>query len=66
MTRENAVVIPINRLWSVGDLAEFLRVPVETVYRWRKTGYGPPAARVGRYLRYDPADVRAWLRARAA
>jgi DNA-binding transcriptional MerR regulator len=53
------------RLWSVEDVAEFLGVPVETLYQWRKRKYGPPAARVGRYLRYDPADVRAWFRSRA-
>ncbi|HEX6970022.1 MAG TPA: helix-turn-helix domain-containing protein [Micromonosporaceae bacterium] len=54
------------RLWSVEDVAGFLQVPVETLYRWRKVGYGPPAARVGRYLRYDPVDVRAWVQARKA
>lgn len=54
------------RLWSVDDVAAYLLVPVETLYRWRKTHYGPPAARVGRHLRYDPADVRAWVKSRAA
>jgi predicted DNA-binding transcriptional regulator AlpA len=55
-----------DRLWSVDDVADFLRVPVETLYQWRKRKYGPPAARVGRYLRYDPADVRAWVKGRVA
>lgn len=54
------------RLWSIEDVSRFLGVPVETLYRWRKIRYGPPAARVGRYLRYDPADVRAWVKARVA
>lgn len=53
-------------LWSVDDVASYLRVPVETLYRWRKVKYGPPAARVGRHLRYDPADVRAWVKAQVA
>ena len=53
-------------LWSVGDVSAFLRVPVETLYQWRKRKYGPPAARIGRHLRYDPADVRDWFRAQAA
>ncbi|MFI7427311.1 helix-turn-helix protein [Micromonospora sp. M71_S20] len=53
-------------VWSVEDVAQFLRVPVATVYRWRKVNYGPPAARVGKYLRYDAADVRAWFKAQAA
>jgi excisionase family DNA binding protein len=55
-----------DRLWSVEDVADYLGVPVETLYRWRKVKYGPPAGRVGRHLRYDPADVRAWFREQAA
>ncbi len=53
-------------LWSVDDVAAYLRVPVETLYRWRKTKSGPPAARIGRHLRYDPADVQAWFRKKVA
>ncbi|MGI5519336.1 helix-turn-helix transcriptional regulator [Micromonospora sp. CA-259024] len=56
----------VDELWSVDDVAAFLRVPVETLYRWRKVKYGPPAARIGRHLRYDPAEVRAWVRSRVA
>ena len=48
-------------LWDVADVAAYLRVPVEAVCRWRKQRTGPPAARVGRHLRYDPAAVRAWF-----
>lgn len=51
--------------WTVAEVAAYLRVPVETLYAWRKRHYGPPAARVGRHLRYDPADVRAWVKGRA-
>ena len=56
----------MGEVWSVNDVARFLRVPVETVYRWRKIKYGPPAARVGKHLRYDSADVRAWFKAQVA
>ncbi|PRY30253.1 helix-turn-helix transcriptional regulator [Pseudosporangium ferrugineum] len=52
--------------WTVAEVAMYLCVPVETLYAWRKRRYGPPAARVGRYLRYDPDDVRAWVKGRAA
>jgi excisionase family DNA binding protein len=61
-----SVVKLADRLWSVEEVSAYLRVPVETLYQWRKRKYGPPAARVGRHLRYDPADVRAWVRAQAA
>jgi DNA-binding transcriptional MerR regulator len=53
-------------LWTVADVAALLRVPPETLYAWRKRHYGPPAARVGRHLRYDPADVRDWFRSQKA
>ena len=49
-------------LWEVEQVARYLRVPKETLYTWRKRHYGPPAARIGRHLRYDPADVRGWFR----
>ncbi|GAA1857240.1 helix-turn-helix domain-containing protein [Asanoa iriomotensis] len=52
--------------WTAEDVATYLRVPVETLYTWRKRRYGPRAARVGRHLRYDPDDVRAWLREQVA
>lgn len=48
-------------LWTVRDVAEFLRVPVQTLYSWRSTGYGPKARRIGKHLRYRPDDVMTWL-----
>ncbi|MFI5925068.1 helix-turn-helix domain-containing protein [Micromonospora sp. NPDC051543] len=53
-------------LWTIADVAAYLRVPTETLYRWRMVQYGPPAARVGRHLRYEPATVRSWVREQAA
>ena len=50
-----------HRLWTVEDVAEFLGIPVRTLYDWRGRGYGPPAKKVGRYLRYDPAEVQRWF-----
>ncbi|CAM5643034.1 helix-turn-helix transcriptional regulator [Streptomyces aurantiogriseus] len=44
------------------DLVILLRLPsVETVYQWRRKGIGPRGFRVGRHLRFDPEDVRAWV-----
>lgn len=51
-------------LWSPADLAQYLGVPVATVYTWRTRGGGPPGMRVGRHVRYRPQDVEAWLRGR--
>lgn len=49
------------RLWGVQDVSDFLGVPVKTLYTWRHHGYGPKGRRVGRYVRYDPDDVREWF-----
>jgi excisionase family DNA binding protein len=49
------------KLWTVADVAQYLGVPVKTLYRWRCVGYGPPGCRVGRYVRYRGSDVEAWV-----
>ncbi|MDH6465796.1 excisionase family DNA binding protein [Micromonospora sp. A200] len=51
----------VDRLWTVEDVSAFLGVPVGTLYQWRHRRFGPPAAKVGRHLRYDPQDVRSWV-----
>ena len=43
------------------EVASVLNVPIGTLYQWRHKGYGPPAWRLGRSLRYDAAAVRRWL-----
>jgi DNA-binding transcriptional MerR regulator len=48
-------------LWSIKDVSNYLRIPVATLYQWRHHGYGPAGRRVGRYIRYDPDDVRKWF-----
>ena len=53
-------------LWSIERTAQYLGVPVGTLYQWRHRRKGPRAAKVGRHLRYDPDDVRAWVRDRVA
>ncbi|WP_374199520.1 helix-turn-helix transcriptional regulator [Glycomyces sp. YM15] len=51
----------VESLWSIDQVAAYLKVPVQTLRAWRKHRTGPPAARIGRHLRYDPAQVRAWV-----
>jgi excisionase family DNA binding protein len=36
-------------------------IPLRTIYNWRQRGEGPPAYRVGKYLRYRRSEVDAWL-----
>ncbi|GAA3624672.1 hypothetical protein GCM10022223_47190 [Kineosporia mesophila] len=47
-------------LWTIGDVAEYLQVPKNTLYTWRSQRKGPPSAKIGKYIRYDPDLVRAW------
>lgn len=49
-------------LWGVERAARFLGVPPATLYQWRYLGSGPKGHRVGRHVRYFPADVIAWVR----
>ncbi|MET9385343.1 helix-turn-helix domain-containing protein [Streptomyces sp. NPDC002928] len=50
-----------DRYLTPDDVAEIFEVPKETVYQWRKKRIGPPGFRIGKHLRYDPADVHAYV-----
>ncbi|MEU9397472.1 MULTISPECIES: helix-turn-helix domain-containing protein [Streptomyces] len=50
-----------DRYLTPDDIAEIFEVPLETVYQWRRKRTGPPGFRIGKYVRYDPADVRAYV-----
>ena len=56
----------LSQLLTVNELAEFLQVPCKTIYEWRYKGEGPKPIRIGRHLRFDSADVAAWVQARKA
>lgn len=53
-----------DRLLTVQELAEYLGVPVATLYQWRYRREGPPGFRVGRHVRYRRADVEDWIEQR--
>ena len=48
-------------LVTTAELAAFLSMPVKTLRQWRYLGVGPKAFRIGRHVRYEPAEVRRWL-----
>jgi predicted DNA-binding transcriptional regulator AlpA len=50
----------VRDLWGIDDVARYLGVPKQTIYSWRKTGYGPKAIRVGKHLRWRAAVVVEW------
>jgi excisionase family DNA binding protein len=68
MEKHNDVILshklleaPVPDLMTLPEVADYLRVPEKSLYIWRYKGTGPPAARVGRHLRYRRNDVDRWL-----
>ena len=50
-----------DRLLTVQELAEYLGVPVATLYQWRYRSEGPKGFRVGRHVRYRWSEIEAWV-----
>ena len=46
---------------DTGGAAKFLGVSVRTMEEWRKKGTGPRYRQVGRMIRYNLTDLRAFL-----
>jgi excisionase family DNA binding protein len=61
MRTDQSSLSGLDPLLSVNELAEYLGVPVRTIYDWRQTGHGPPGIRIGRHLKYAMSDVMAWI-----
>jgi excisionase family DNA binding protein len=51
-------------LIGVEELAEWLGVPIQTIYDWRLSGKAPRAHKIGKHLRFALSDVQAWLEER--
>jgi len=64
-TTEKLAQVPysLRSLLSVEEVAELLQVPVSWVYeRTRRRGRDRlPGFRLGKYWRFDEAEVRVWL-----
>ncbi|MDP8927469.1 MAG: helix-turn-helix domain-containing protein [Actinomycetota bacterium] len=55
-----------DELLTVKQLAELLKVPVGTIYRWRYMGIAPRGIRMsGRHVRFRRSDVEAFLEERS-
>ena len=64
-TRMNRPHEPMSRpLLDTDRAARYLAVQKKTMCNWRTRGDGPPFLRIGRSVRYSPADLDAWLDAR--
>lgn len=48
-------------LYTPQQLADWLGVPVATVYKWNSEGKGPKRLSIGKHTRYRLKDIDAWL-----
>ncbi len=53
-----------DQLLGSQELADYLGVPLQTVYVWAARGTGPERVKVGRHTRYRMSAVNAWLDAK--
>ncbi|MGH2690325.1 MAG: helix-turn-helix transcriptional regulator [Actinomycetota bacterium] len=65
VTKTKGPTDPVQFL-SAQEVAGLFQVPLKTIYQWRYLGEGPPSVRIGRHLRFDPADVARWVQDRKA
>jgi excisionase family DNA binding protein len=49
---------------SVQDLADYLDVSVDTVYRWNAEGTAPKRYKIGKAVYYRRSDIVIWLETR--
>ncbi|MDR7086823.1 excisionase family DNA binding protein [Aeromicrobium panaciterrae] len=71
MTTDQATQLTITpvdeteQLMTIDDVSTYLQIPKRTLHDWRTNerpeDQGPPAYRLGRFLRYRRADVDAWI-----
>ena len=54
-----------DRLWTSQDAAYFLGIPIKTLYQMTYKGTGPKCYKVGKYRRFKPSEVLAWVNAQA-
>jgi excisionase family DNA binding protein len=49
-------------LLTISEAAAYLKVPVETLRKWRTLGRGPKGIKLGRHLRYRTEDIDQWVK----
>ena len=52
-----------DRLLSLEQVADILAVSRRTVYRFRDSGFMPPAIKLGRMLRWRESEIQEWITA---
>jgi excisionase family DNA binding protein len=55
------VLAPPGPLLTAEECAAYIKIPVQTLYDWRYRGIGPRSHKIGKYLRFRPSEVDAWI-----
>lgn len=51
-----------DELLTTKQVADFLKLPVATLYDWRASRRPcPPAVRIGRHLRWPKSQLKSWV-----
>lgn len=58
---DGAVAAAYPDIMTAPQAAEYMQLPLATLYGWRVKNVGPPAHKVGKHLRYVRREVDAWL-----
>jgi excisionase family DNA binding protein len=61
MTRQSDLHHRFEPVLTLAEIADYLHVPVQTLYDLRSKGRGPRGFRVGRRLQFRQSEVEAWL-----
>ena len=51
-------------LWNVKDLAKYLRTTTHAIYKLVERGQ-VPCIRIGKSIRFDPAEIREWVKSKS-
>ena len=51
----------MDKLLSAQEVADYVGVPLATLYVWNSRGTGPRRVNVGKHVRFRRADVEAWI-----
>ena len=57
----------MRQLLTLQETSEFLQIPTKSLYAQRSRGEAPGAlsVRVGRFVRFRPEDLEAWIESQA-